>query len=74
MIIDGINGYLSVIKSLNIELDTTSNKILLLAKEYEMAKLLMILPVIGYYSALLIVNEIGISIDFLISTSVIIDH
>jgi hypothetical protein len=32
---------------------------LLLAKEDEMAKLLMTIPGIGYYSALLIVSEVG---------------
>jgi transposase len=54
-----INGYLRVIESLNIQIDTISKKILLLAKEDEMAKLLMTVPGIGYYSALLIVSEIG---------------
>ena len=34
-----INGYLRVIESLNIQIDTISKKILLLAKEDEMAKL-----------------------------------
>src|SRR5919106_6547698 len=53
-----INGYLRVIESLNIQIDTISKKILLLAKEDEMAKLLMTIPGIGYYSALLIVSEI----------------
>jgi hypothetical protein len=36
-----------------------SKRILLLAKEDEMAKLLMTIPCIGYYSALLIVSEVG---------------
>ena len=36
-----------------------SKKILMLAKEDEMASLLMTIPGIGYYSALLIVSEIG---------------
>jgi transposase len=36
-----------------------SKKILTLAKEDEMASLLMTIPGIGYYSALLIVSEIG---------------
>jgi transposase len=46
-----INGYLRVIKSLNDEVNTVSKKILLLAKEDEIAKLLMTVPGIGYYSA-----------------------
>ena len=44
---------------MNNEIDTISKKILLLAQEDEMAKLLMTVPGIGYYSALLIVSEIG---------------
>src|SRR5918996_3013475 len=54
-----INGYLSIIGSLNDEINTVSKKILLLAQGDEMAKLLMTVPGIGYYSALLIVSEIG---------------
>lgn len=54
-----INGYLRVIESLNDEINTVSKRILLLAKEDEMAKLLTTIPGIGYYSALLIVSEIG---------------
>lgn len=54
-----INGCLRVIKSLNNEVNTVSKKILLLAREDEIAKLLMTIPGIGYYSALLIVSEIG---------------
>lgn len=54
-----INGYLSIIESLNDEIDTVSKKILLLAREDETAKLLTTVPGIGYYSALLIVSEIG---------------
>jgi hypothetical protein len=34
-------------------------KILMMAKEDEMTSLLMTIPGIGYYSALLIVREIG---------------
>jgi transposase len=48
-----INGCLRIIESLNDE------KTLLLAQEDEMARLLMTVPGIGYYSALLIVSEIG---------------
>jgi transposase len=54
-----INGFLRVINSLNAEINTVSKRILLLAKEDEMAKLLMRIPCIGYYSALLIVSEVG---------------
>lgn len=54
-----INGYLSIIESLNDEIDSVSKKILLLAQEDETARLLMTIPGIGYYSALLIVSEIG---------------
>ena len=51
-----INGCLRVIKSLNDEINTVSKRILLLAIEDEIAKLLMMIPGIGYYySALLIV-------------------
>jgi Transposase IS116/IS110/IS902 family len=54
-----INGYLRIIESLNDEINAVSKKILLLAQENEMAKLLMTIPGIGYYSALLIVSEVG---------------
>ena len=54
-----INGCLRIIKSLNDEINTVSKRILLLAKEDENAKLLMTIPGIGYYSALLIVSEVG---------------
>jgi transposase len=54
-----INGYLRIIESLDDEINTVSKKILLLAQEDEMAKLLMTVPGIGYYSALLIVSEVG---------------
>ena len=54
-----INGYLSIIESLNDEINNVSKKILLLAQEDETARLLMTIPGIGYYSALLIVGEVG---------------
>lgn len=54
-----INGYLRIIEPLNDEINAVSKKILLLAQEDEMAKLLMTVPGIGYYSALLIVSEVG---------------
>ena len=51
-----INGYLCIIESLNDEINTVSKKILLLAEEDEIAKLLMTVPGIGYY--LLFVNHV----------------
>jgi transposase len=54
-----INGYLSIIESLNYEINTVYKKILLHAQEDETARLLMTIPGIGYYSALLIVSEVG---------------
>lgn len=54
-----INGYLRIIESLNDEINTISKKILLLAQEDETARLLMTIPGVGYYSALLIVSEVG---------------
>lgn len=51
--------HIRVIKPLNNEVNTVSKKILLLAKEDEIAKLLMTIPGVGYYSALLIVSEVG---------------
>lgn len=52
------NG-LHVIESLIDEINTVSKKILLLAKEDEIASLLMTIPGTGYYSALLIISEVG---------------
>ena len=54
-----INGYLHLIESLDSEIKIVSKQIVTLAKEDEMASLLMTIPGIGYYSALLIVSEIG---------------
>lgn len=54
-----INGYLRLTESLNDEINNVSKKILFLAQEDETAKLLMTIPGIGYYSALLIVSEVG---------------
>jgi transposase len=54
-----INGYLHLIESLDSEIKDVSKKILMLAKEDEMTSLLMTIPGVGYYSALLIVSEIG---------------
>ena len=54
-----INDYLHLMESLDSEIKDVSKKILSIAKEDEMAKLLMTIPGVGYYSALLIVSEIG---------------
>lgn len=54
-----IDGYLAVISSLNRQINAVSNTIRKEAKEDESTKLLMTIPGIGYYSALLIMSEIG---------------
>ena len=46
-------------ESLDTEIKDISKEILSIAKKDESAKLLMTIPGIGYYSALLIVSEIG---------------
>jgi transposase len=54
-----IDGFLKVISSLNEEIREISLKIKNESSEDEYAKLLMTIPGIGYYSALLISSEIG---------------
>jgi transposase len=54
-----IDGYLSVIESLNERINEVSSRIRNEATQDESAKLLMSIPGIGYYSALLISSEIG---------------
>ena len=54
-----IDGILSVIDALNREIDQVSRRITVEARDDECARLLMTIPGIGYYSALLIVSEIG---------------
>jgi len=54
-----INGYLHLIESLDSEIKIVSKEIATQAKEDEMASLLMTIPGVGYYSALLMVSEIG---------------
>lgn len=54
-----IDAYLRLIDSLEKEIKDVSNEILLQTKQDGMAKLLMTIPGIGFYSALLIVSEIG---------------
>ena len=53
-----INHYISLIESLDQEIKDVSKKIILLAKENKMAKLLTTIPGIGHYSALFLVSEI----------------
>lgn len=53
-----INSYLQVIESLDKEIGNVSERISKMASEDEMAQLLMTVPGIGYYSALLISSEI----------------
>ncbi|MGC8665062.1 MAG: transposase, partial [Nitrososphaeria archaeon] len=54
-----INGYLNILKALDAEIDYASKTIEKEAKENEDVKLLMTVPGISYYSALLISSEIG---------------
>jgi transposase len=54
-----IEGYLRIIDRLNLEIHEASKKISSEALNDESAKLLMTIPGISYYSALLIVSEIG---------------
>lgn len=54
-----INGYLNIIESLDAEIRDMSKRIVQLATENEAARLLLTIPGIGYYSALLIASEIG---------------
>lgn len=54
-----LDGYLAVIGSLNEQINSISQKIRKEAVEDESTKLLMTIPGVGYYSALLIASEIG---------------
>ena len=54
-----INAYIHLIDSFDHEIKQVSKQIVVYAKEDEIARLLMTVPGIGYYSALLIVSEIG---------------
>jgi transposase len=54
-----IDGCLNVIGALNHEIHQTSRRIATEAKDDDYARLLTWIPGIGYYSALLIVSEIG---------------
>jgi IS605 OrfB family transposase len=54
-----IDGYLNLIEALNREIDQASRMIMVEAKDDEYARLLRTIPGVGYYSALLVVSEIG---------------
>lgn len=54
-----VDGYLAVIRSLNEQIHSVSRTIRKEAIEDESTKLLKTIPGIGYYSALLILSEIG---------------
>lgn len=54
-----IDAYLRLIDSLDSEIKKVSKEIQSRAEEDDMAKLLVTIPGIGYYSALLILSEIG---------------
>jgi transposase len=54
-----IEGYLRIIDSLNLEIHEASKKICTEAVNDESARLLMTIPGISYYSALLLASEIG---------------
>ncbi len=54
-----IDGYLNVISSLSHQIQAISNTIKKEAREDESTRLLMTIPGVGYYSALLILSEIG---------------
>jgi transposase len=54
-----IEGYIRIIERLNLEIHEASKKVSCEALNDESARLLMTIPGISYYSALLIVSEIG---------------
>ncbi len=54
-----INGYMNVLESLNKEIKSASECIRQIANDDENCRLLMSMPGIGYYSALLILSEVG---------------
>lgn len=54
-----IDGYMNVLESLNREIKNASERIRQIASDDEDCRLLMSIPGIGYYSALLIAAEIG---------------
>jgi len=54
-----VEGYLRIIESLNLEIHEASKRVCSEASNDEAAKLLMTVPGISFYSALLLVSEIG---------------
>lgn len=54
-----LNGYLFILKVIGGEIKAATKRVNALAREDEEAKLLMTIPGVGYYSALLIKSEIG---------------
>lgn len=54
-----VDGYLNVIETLNDEIDKASRTIEVQAGDNDYAKLLMTIPGISYYTALLLTSEIG---------------
>jgi transposase len=54
-----IDGYMNVLESLNEEIKNASERIRQIANDDENCRFLMSIPGIGYYSALLILAEIG---------------
>lgn len=56
---DSIECYLMILDPLNIEIKLLSNELVGIAEDYEDVRLLMTIPGIGYYSAVLMKSEIG---------------
>jgi len=54
-----LEGYLSILEAVRREIQVASRKVQVLAQEDQDAMLLMTIPGVGYYSALLIRSEIG---------------
>lgn len=54
-----LDGYISVLDELQEQIKAVNKKIVVSARDDEEAKLLMTIPGVGYYSALLIKSEIG---------------
>ena len=54
-----VEGYLRIIERLNLEIHEASKRICSEALNDEAARLLMTIPGISFYSALLLVSEVG---------------
>jgi len=57
--LESVDSYLRIMTTFNIEIKLLSQQLLGLAEEDDDVKLLMTIPGIGYYSALLVKSEIG---------------